>query len=202
MADRMPVGENQPKVLIREQVDESLATATFAGGCFWCTEAVFQETDGVKNAISGYAGGEEFDPTYEQVYKEITGHREALRVYYDPNVVSYDKLLDIFWRSTDPTDGGGQFVDRGFSYTTAVFYENDAQKIAAEKYKLMLKNSGKFDSPIVTEILSFSTFYEAEEYHQDFYIKSTDRYKSYANNSGRQEFKARIWELIQLEQTR
>ncbi len=187
-------------VIIREDVNESLETATFAGGCFWCTEAILQETPGVIHAISGYAGGEEFNPTYEDVYTESTGHREAVRVYYDSTVVSYPQLLDIYWRSTDPVDAGGQFVDRGFSYTTAVFYENDSQKAAAEEYKVNLDKSGKFKTAIVTQILPFSTFYEAEEYHQDFYIKSTDRYKEYANNSGRNEFRQRIWENIMKEE--
>jgi len=184
-------------VIIREEVKPGLASATFAAGCFWCTEAVFQETEGVFNAISGYAGGQEYNPTYEAVYTESTTHREALRVYYDPSIVSYEKLLDIFWQSIDPTDDGGQFVDRGQSYTTAVFYENESQRLAAEASKTVLSSSDRFDSPIVTPIIAFTTFYEAEAYHQDFYKKSADRYKNYADNSGRDEFRAQVWKEIQ-----
>lgn len=186
-----------PKVIIREQVPEGTVTATFAGGCFWCTEAAFQEADGVTNSISGYAGGEEYNPSYRDVYTETTGHREALRVYYYPDQVSYEELLDIFWRSIDPTDPDGQFVDKGFSYTTAIFYENEEQKQAAEKSKKEIEDSGRFDKPIVTEILPFTTFYEAEDYHQDFYKKSADRYESYKNASGREEFKDLVWGEIQ-----
>ena len=188
---------DKPMVIIRDTVPQSASTATFAGGCFWCTEAVFQETPGVLAAISGYAGGTEYNPTYEQVYREQTSHRESVRVYYDPVVISYDELLDIYWHSIDPTDSGGQFVDRGMSYTTAIFYENDVQRESAQASKSNLEDSGRFDKPIVTQILPFSTFYEAEDYHQDFYKKSTDRYESYKNASGREEFKALIWQEIQ-----
>lgn len=188
---------DKEKVIINEKTPEGASTATFAGGCFWCTEASFQETEGVSNAISGYTGGEEYNPTYKDVYTETTGHREALRVYYDPEVVSYQDLLDIYWTIIDPTDPQGQFVDKGMSYTTAIFYENDEQKQLAEASKKALEESGRFDKPIVTKILPFSTFYEAEEYHQDFYIKSPDRYKSYANASGREEFKDLVWGEIQ-----
>lgn len=196
--EQMSSRNSQP-IIIREEVPEGTSSATFAGGCFWCVEAAFQETEGVTNAISGYAGGEEYNPTYKAVFSETTGHREALRVYYEPEIISYEDLLGIFWRSIDPTDNGGQFVDRGFSYTTAIFYEDDAQRMSAEKSKEELESSGRFDKPIVTEILPFTTFYEAEEYHQDFYKKSVNRYKSYSGASGREKFKERIWEEIQSE---
>ena len=196
-SDDMSENGDQPKVIIREEVPEGTVSATFAGGCFWCTEAAFQETEGVTNSISGYAGGEEYNPSYRDVYTETTGHREALRVYYYPDQISYEELLDIFWRSIDPTDPNGQFVDKGFSYTTAIFYENDEQKSAAEKSKKELEESGRFDKPIVTQILPFSTFYEAEEYHQDFYKNSAERYESYKNASGREEFKDLVWGEIQ-----
>ena len=186
-----------PAVIVRETVPPGVAVATFAGGCFWCTESAFQETGGVTNAVSGYAGGDEFDPSYEEVYKETTGHREAIRVYYRPDAVSYDELLDVYWRSIDPTDDGGQFVDRGNSYTTAIFYDDAEQQRLAQESKEELAASGRFDEPIVTPILPFTTFYEAEEYHQDFYKKSADRYKQYTGASGREEFKARVWEEIQ-----
>lgn len=192
---------DQPAVIIREEVPEGTVMATFAGGCFWCTEAAFQETEGVTNAIAGYAGGEEYNPTYKDVYSETTGHREALRIYYKSDVISYEELLNIYWKIIDPTDPEGQFVDKGESYTTAVFYENDEQKQAAEKSKEELEQSGRFEKPIVTKILPFTTFYEAEEYHQDFYIKSVDRYKAYANASGREEFKDLVWGEIQKEQS-
>ncbi len=186
-------------IIVREEVDSTLATATFAGGCFWCTEAVFQELVGVENAISGYAGGIEYNPTYEAVYKETTSHREAVRVYYNPEIVSYEEILDVYWQSIDPTDSGGQFVDRGESYTTAVFYESEEQKVQAEASKIALQNSGKFNKQIVTNIVPFTTFYEAEAYHQDFYLNSKERYKNYASNSGRDEFKAQVWKQIQAQ---
>ncbi len=189
--------KNQSTVIIREEVPTDTLAVTFAGGCFWCTESAFQEAEGVTNAISGYGGGEEYNPTYEAVYTNKTGHREALRIYYNPEIISYEELLNIFWRSIDPTDNGGQFVDRGFSYTTAIFYENEAQRLAAENSKKVLEESSRFDKPIVTEILPFTTFYEAEEYHQDFYRKSAVRYKSYTEASGREELKAKVWEEIQ-----
>jgi peptide methionine sulfoxide reductase msrA/msrB len=189
----------QPAVIVREPTPAEAAVATFAGGCFWCVEAAFQETPGVSNAISGYAGGAEVDPTYKDVYTGSTGHREAVQVYYDPAVVSYTELLDVFWRATDPTDPGGQFVDRGLPYTTAVFVRDDAQQAAAEDSRAALATSGVFDEPIVTPILPFTTFYEAEEYHQDFYLKSEERYDAYEAGSGREEFKARVWQEIQQE---
>ena len=191
---------DQEKVIIREQVDENLATATFAGGCFWCTEAALQELNGVEAAISGYAGGEEYNPTYEQVYKETTGHREAVRVYFDPESITYEEILEAYWQSIDPTDPEGQFADKGRSYTTAIYYENDEQKVEAEESKNELENSGRFEKPIVTEILPFATFYEAEEYHQDFYKKSAQRYETYKDLSGREEYKEKVWSEIQKEQ--
>jgi peptide methionine sulfoxide reductase msrA/msrB len=187
----------QPAEVVRESHPQDAAVATFAGGCFWCTEAAFQETPGVFNAISGYAGGAEFDPTYEAVYTGTTGHREALRVYYDPFEVSYDKLLDVFWKSIDPTDPDGQFADRGMPYTAAIFYHDGKQRKAAGASRAALDSTGKLDGPVVTELLAFSTFYEAEAYHQDFYLKSSGRYKSYAGASGREEFKEKIWGQIQ-----
>jgi len=188
---------DQPAVIVNEAVPGGTSHVTFAGGCFWCTEAAFQETEGVTNAISGYAGGEEYNPSYKEVYTENTGHREALRIYYYPDKISYEELLDIYWKTIDPTDPDGQFVDKGFSYTTAIFYENDEQKQAAEKSRRELEESGRFNKPIVTKILPFTTFYEAEEYHQDFYKKSATRYESYKNASGRQEFKDLVWGEIQ-----
>lgn len=188
---------DQPAELVSEEYPIGAAAATFAGGCFWCTEAAFQETPGVSNAISGYAGGSEFDPTYKAVYTGATGHREALRVYYDPEQVTYQELLDVYWKSIDPTDPDGQFVDRGTPYTTAIFVHSDQQRSAAESSKTALQNLGRLDAPIVTEILPLTTFYEAEEYHQDFYLKSSDRYEAYTGASGRADFKERVWGEIQ-----
>jgi peptide methionine sulfoxide reductase msrA/msrB len=146
--------------------DEEIAT--IAGGCFWCIEAPFEKIDGVKKVISGYAGGTKENPTYREVSSGKTKYREAVQVYYNPLVISYAEVLDIFWRQFDPTDDGGSFVDRGFQYTSAIFYHDEDQKMLAEKSKKYLNNSGKFDKPIVTPIIKFTTFYPAEDYHQDF----------------------------------
>jgi len=147
-----------------------LKVATFAGGCFWCTEADFEKALGVK-AVSGYTGGTKENPTYQEVSSGSTGHVEAVQVYYDPSQVTYEKLLDTFWRHIDPTDPGGQFVDRGSQYRSVIFYHDEEQKELAEKSKEALSKSGKFSKPIVTEILKFTKFYEAEEYHQDYFEK-------------------------------
>jgi len=148
---------------------ESLEVATFAGGCFWCMEAAFEASDGVAEVISGYTGGEKEDPSYEEVSSGATGHYEAIQVYYDPSKITYEDLLAMFWRNIDPTDSGGQFVDRGSQYKTAIFYHNETQKELAEKSKENLEKSGKFDKPVVTEILPFSVFYKAEDYHQNYF---------------------------------
>lgn len=173
--------------------DSSLEIATFAGGCFWCVEPPFDETRGVRSTIVGYTGGEEAHPTYEEVASGKTSHAEAVRVYYDPKVVSYDELLDVFWRQIDPTQKNGQFVDIGSQYRTAIFVHDDEQKELAEASKAELDKSGRFDAPIVTEIVPADTFWRAEEYHQDFYMKSPGRYKSYRSGSGRDEFIEKVW---------
>ncbi len=191
--ERLP----QPAVIVRESTPPGAAVATFAGGCFWCVESVFQETAGVSNAISGYAGGPEVNPTYQEVYTGRTGHREAVQVYYDPAVITYSELLDVFWRAIDPTDPGGQFVDRGLPYTTAIFVRDEEQRAAAQSSKDALAEAGVFEQPIATSVLPFTTFFEAEEYHQDFYLKSKDRYDKYEAGSGREEFKAQVWQEIQ-----
>ena len=168
--------------------------ATFAGGCFWCMETAFEAVDGVAESISGYSGGTEVNPTYEEVSRGRTGHLEAVQVYFDPEVVSYDKLLDVFWRNIDPTDDGGQFVDRGTQYETAVFYHDEAQRVLAEASKTELIASGRFDEPIVTRVLELTTFYEAEEYHQDYYKKRVLNYELYSRASGREEFIEEHWD--------
>jgi peptide methionine sulfoxide reductase msrA/msrB len=168
-------------------------SALFAGGCFWCMEPPFEKLDGVKEVISGYTGGQKENPTYEEVSSGKTGHLEAVEVSYDPAKVSYEKLLEVFWRQIDPRDAGGQFVDRGSQYRSAIFYLNEEQKALAQKSKEELGKSGRFDKPIVTEILPASKFYRAEEYHQDYYKKNPLRYKFYRFNSGRDQFLKRVW---------
>jgi peptide methionine sulfoxide reductase msrA/msrB len=163
---------------------ENLKKATFAGGCFWCTEADFEKLPGVVKVVSGYTGGQKENPTYAEVSSGKTGHVEAVQVYYDPSKISYEELLDTLWKHIDPTDGGGQFVDRGPQYRSAIFYHDDEQKRLAEKSKEALGKSGKFNKPIATEILRFTKFYEAEEYHQDYYKNHSLRYSFYRHGSG------------------
>jgi peptide methionine sulfoxide reductase msrA/msrB len=170
-----------------------LEKATFAGGCFWCMTPPFEKLDGVKQVIAGYTGGHTVNPTYEDVVSETTGHRESVEVIYDPSKVSYEKLLDVFWRQINPTDAGGQFVDRGPSYTTAIFYHNEKQKKLAEESKKKLAESGRFDKPIVTEILPAGPFYRAEDYHQDYWKKNPVRYSFYRYNSGREQYLEKVW---------
>lgn len=166
---------------------------TFAGGCFWCMEAAFEAIDGVAESISGYTGGHIPNPTYEQVNTKTTGHLEAIQVYYDPSEVTYEELLEVFWRNIDPTDDGGQFVDRGAQYATAIFYATPEEKTLAEESKQALEESGRFNDPIVTEILELDIFYKAEEYHQDYYRNNVFNYKIYESLSGREEFKEENW---------
>ena len=164
------------------------AVATFAGGCFWCTESDFEKLDGVLYAVSGYTGGTVPNPSYKQVSGENTGHREAVEVHYDPRHVSYDELLDYFWRHIDPTDPNGQFVDQGPSYRSGIFYRTEAERLKADRSKTILTASGIFTKPIVTEIIPAGLFYEAEEYHQDYYKKNPLRYNYYRSASGRDTF--------------
>jgi len=172
---------------------EGIEKATFAGGCFWCMEPPFDQKKGVLKTISGYAGGSELNPNYEQVSSGSTGHLEVIRVEYDPNQVSYEELLDIYWKNVDPTDDGGQFVDRGPQYATAIFYHDDNQKSLAEKSKKALSESGRFQKPIITPIRKLESFYPAEDYHQDYYQKNPIRYKFYRYNSGRDNFLDKKW---------
>jgi peptide-methionine (S)-S-oxide reductase len=167
--------------------------ATFAGGCFWCMISPFKKVQGVLDTRSGYTGGHVENPTYKEVKAQTTGHYEAVQIAFDPNVVSYERLLQVFWRQIDPMDGEGQFQDRGESYRAAIFYENEEQKIKAETSKRDLEQSEKFESPIVTEILPAAVFYPAEEYHQDFYVKSPLEYFEDRKKSGRDEFIQKYW---------
>ena len=173
--------------------NENLKKATFAGGCFWCTEADFEKLPGVVKVVSGYTGGQKENPTYAEVSSGKTGHVEAIQVYYDSSKISYEELLDALWIHIDPTDGGGQFVDRGPQYRSAIFYHDEEQKRLAEKSKEALGKSGKFNKPIVTEILQFTKFYEAEEYHQDYYKNHALRYSFYRHGSGRDQFLEGVW---------
>jgi len=165
--------------------------ATFAGGCFWCVQGDFKKVPGVVRVVSGYTGGTGENPTYENYSR--TGHVEAVQIAFDPQQISYEQLLDIFWRHIDPTDGGGQFVDRGPHYRSVIFYHDEAQKKAAEKSKEKLDQSGKFSKPVVTEILPSSRFYEAETYHQDYDGKNPLHYQRYRFGSGRDRFREKVW---------
>jgi len=167
--------------------------ATFAGGCFWCMVAPFAELPGVIKVVSGYTGGHKENPPYEEVASKTTGHHEAVQITFDPDKISYEELLGVFWRQIDPTDPGGQFADRGEPYHTAIFYHSEEQKQKAEASKRALAASGKFDKPIATKILPAQTFYPAEEYHQDFYKKNPSHYEHYRRGSGRDDFIKKHW---------
>jgi peptide methionine sulfoxide reductase msrA/msrB len=168
-------------------------TAVFAGGCFWCTESDFEHAPGVIEVISGYTGGHTKNPTYEEVSAGGTGHVESIKVIYDPTRTSYAALLDYFWHHVDPTDAGGQFVDRGSQYRSVIFYANEEQKRLAEASKERLAAGGPFHKPIVTQILPLKTFYPAEDYHQDYYKKNPLRYRWYRYHSGRDQFLEKTW---------
>jgi peptide methionine sulfoxide reductase msrA/msrB len=176
-----------------KSMPENLEIATLAGGCFWCMEPPFEQLPGVNKVISGYTGGPEKDPTYQQVAHGMTGHTESVQVHYDPAQISYPDLLEVFWRNIDPTDGGGQFVDRGSQYRSGIFYHNDEQKKQALASKMKLEDSKRFSREIVTEITEATEFYPAEEYHQDFYKKSMAHYKGYRWGSGRDAFIDKTW---------
>jgi peptide-methionine (S)-S-oxide reductase len=170
------------------------ALATFAGGCFWCMEPPYDELDGVIATTSGYAGGTTADPTYQQVSQGRTGHAEVVQVAYDPAKVTYEELLEVFWRNVDPLDAGGQFCDRGDQYRTGIFVHDEEQRRLAERSKQALEDSQRFDGqPIVTEIEEAGPFYPAEDYHQDYYEKNPIRYKFYRWNCGRGQRLAELW---------
>lgn len=167
--------------------------AIFAGGCFWCVEADFDKVPGVLSTTSGYAGGRTANPTYQQVSSGGTGHAEVVKIVYDPKMVSYDKLLYVFWRNVDPITKEGQFCDFGDQYRTAIFYANDAQKRAAEASKAALDASKRFKRPIVTEIVAAGPFYAAEAYHQNYYKNNPVRYNLYRFNCGRDARLEELW---------
>jgi len=167
--------------------------ATFAGGCFWCVEVPFEKVPGVSAVISGYTGGQKLNPTYKEVCSGTTGHTEAVQIHFDPAVVSYEQLLEVFWRQIDPTDAAGQFVDRGTQYRPEIFYHSESQKTAALASRKALAESGRFDKPLATAVTPIDVFYPAEEYHQDFWKKDPDRYYSYRRGSGRDRYLDRVW---------
>lgn len=168
-------------------------SAIFAGGCFWCMVSPFDILDGIIEVKSGYTGGELDNPEYKDVKAQQTGHYEAIKIIYDPQIISYNKLLEAFWRQIDPMDDNGQFQDRGSSYRAAIFYNSNRQKEDAIKSKNELEQSGRFPNKIVTAILPVAKFYDAEEYHQNFYKKNPEEYKKDRSKSGRDEFIKKYW---------
>jgi methionine-S-sulfoxide reductase len=168
-------------------------TAIFAGGCFWCIQPAFDKAKGVIKTIVGYCGGTEPNPTYEVVSSEKTGYRESIQITYDPAKISYDQLLDIYWRQIDPTQADGQFTDIGPSYRAAIFYGNDDERKIAAASKEKLARSGKFNKPIVTEILPAMKFYPAEAYHQKYYQQNPEHFEAFEEGSGRVSFKKKTW---------
>ena len=171
----------------------ALEKATFAGGCFWCMQPPFDKTKGVVSTVVGYAGGTQDNPTYEQVSSGQTGYAESIQVTYDPSKVSYDQLLDVFWKNIDPTTLNRQFADVGTQYRTAIFYHTEQEKKLAMASKEKLQKSGRFKQPIVTEITALSKFYPAEEYHQSYYKKNSMHYNLYRSASGRDKFLKEVW---------
>jgi peptide-methionine (S)-S-oxide reductase len=176
--------------IVSAQNDE-LAVATFAGGCFWCMEPPFDELPGVVSTISGYMGGRTANPTYEQVSSGTTGHAEVMQVRYDARKVSYEKLLEVFWRNVDPLTANRQFCDAGSQYRSAIFYHTEEQRRLAQNSKDRL--DARFEQPIVTEVLKAGSFYPAEDYHQDYYKKNPVRYKVYRWNCGRDARLQQVW---------
>ncbi|MFZ5556692.1 MAG: peptide-methionine (S)-S-oxide reductase MsrA [Pseudomonadota bacterium] len=173
--------------------DNGLARATFAGGCFWCTESDFDKVPGVVSTTSGYIGGQTRNPTYEQVSAGRTGHAEAVLVVYDPKKVSYERLLEVYWHSIDPTTPNAQFCDAGSQYRSAIFYHNDEQRRLAEASKEKLERNKPFKAPIVTEIVPAKEFFAAEDYHQDYYKKNPIRYNFYRTGCGRDARLKELW---------
>ncbi len=185
--------DTEQKVKVIEEYQGKKAEALFAGGCFWCTESDFEKLDGVIAVISGYTGGDVESPSYDQVSSGTTGHIESILVTYDPERISYRELVDHLWTVIDPTDDAGQFVDRGFQYTSGIWYQTEEEKKEAEASKMALEESGIFDKPIVTPILPAGPFYPAEQYHQDYYKENPIRYTYYRSRSGRDDFLESVW---------
>ena len=174
-------------------MDKNYEIATFAGGCFWCTENAIEKLPGVIEVISGYSGGNVENPTYEQVSSGSTGHYESIQVKFDPKIISYAELLASYWRQIDPTSAIGQFTDIGLQYRTAIFYHNQNQKEEAEKSKKKIDESGRFCKPVATQILPYKNFYPAEEYYQNYARKNPRDYQKYVIGSGRKDKLKKIW---------
>ncbi|SHH89691.1 peptide methionine sulfoxide reductase msrA/msrB [Clostridium grantii DSM 8605] len=183
---------NEDKTTI-EYDDTKYEKAIFAGGCFWCMEPPFEKLEGVQAVVSGYTGGYVKNPSYKDVSSGTTGHLESVFIIYDPKVISYAQLLDVFWKQINPTDALGQFVDRGEQYSSAIFYKDEEQKRIAQISKEQIDKSGIYEASVVTKIISFDEFYVAEEYHQDYYLKNSLKYKYYRNASGRDDYLKEIW---------
>ncbi|MEJ1408955.1 MAG: peptide-methionine (R)-S-oxide reductase MsrB [Candidatus Sedimenticola sp. (ex Thyasira tokunagai)] len=181
------------RVKLTKEMRESLSVATFAGGCFWCVESGFEQLPGVYEAVSGYSGGDDENPSYRRVAAGGTGHTEAVQVYYDSKIISYSGLLQGLWRMMDPTDSGGQFADRGSQYRPAIFYHNAEQKKLAEAARDKLTADGRYKKPVTIEVVPFTKFYNAEAHHQDYYRKNPIRYNFYTSNSGRYQFVDEVW---------
>jgi len=179
--------------MAQEKAPTTSQTAVFAGGCFWCMQPSYDQAKGVIKTVVGYTGGSEADANYQKVSAHQTQHREAIEVTYDPAQISYDQLLDIFWRQINPTQADGQFHDIGLSYQAAIYYASEDEKKAAQASKDKLGKSGKFSKPIVTEILPAMKFYPAEDYHQKYYLKNHADYEAYHVGSGRVSFLEKIW---------
>lgn len=185
--------QNPPPTPLTSAQTENLVTATFAGGCFWCMEAPFDVLPGVVSTTSGYTGGFKKNPSYDEVSAGTTGHAEAVQITYDSTQISYAQLLQVFWRNIDPLASNRQFCDSGSQYRSAIFYHNAEQQRLALASKQQLENSGRFQQPIVTEIVAAAEFYPAEEYHQDFYKKNPLRYKAYRAGCGRDRRLQELW---------
>lgn len=176
-----------------DKTHQGQAVATFAAGCFWCAESAFEKVPGVRDVISGYSGGDEPNPTYKQVSSGRTGHTESVQIFYDPRVVTYEGLLQQLWRTANPTDSKGQYVDRGKQYRPAIFYRTEEERRTAERERAKLDASGRFDKPVTIEITAFKSFYPAEDYHQDYSAKKPLRYAFYTRNSGRSDYQEKYW---------
>lgn len=188
-----PETENKVSEWRSQVQDKTPEKATFAGGCFWCIEEVYQGEKGIESAVSGFTGGKASTAEYRLVASGETEHREAVIVEYYPNLISYEQLLDIYWRSIDPTDPGGQFADRGFQYTTAIYAHNEKQYRLAKQSKQNLSESGKFEEPIVTEVKNFTEFYRAKDSQQNYSLRNTYQYQAYKRSSGRTGYIERVW---------
>lgn len=179
---------------LAETAPKRLSSAIFAGGCFWCVESDFDKVDGVIETVSGYTGGEIANPTYKQVSKENTGHYEAVKVTYDPDLVSYDTLVEYFFRHVDPTDPYGQFCDKGDSYRTAIFVNTDDERAVAEAEIAEIETSGVLKDPVVTRVIQAETFWLAEDYHQNYYKKNPLKYRYYRASCGRDGRVEDLWD--------